>query len=278
VTSPFVLCDPLILLPPSREEDPPATDFWVRLIEWAADRRLRLGPLAHAFVLRMLGDSWPEFRPPACPSGLSRDARQAFMELLGRVADAPTEAAGKAPTLSPTYVGPREASDALGLDSSGLASTGRLLALASEPGNWAEIAAAVEFDPPPPERLPLVFEPGGALPGDGDASVARFLLGRRIVIVGGRESAAVLTALFDRFGVSPDDATWLVSEKHQRMNRNALSVLRATDVIYCITGSISHPDWAAAEKKCIRWGVVLHEVGKPSDIVSDLYARHHDSG
>jgi hypothetical protein len=277
VTSPFVLCDPLILLPPSQDEDPPATDFWVRLIEWAADRRLRLGPLAHVFLLGMLGESWPQFHPPACPAGLSRDARQAFMELLGRVADAPTGAVGRAPTMTPRYVGPRDASDALGLDSSGLALMG-LLALASEVGNWAEAAAAVEFDPPPPERLPLVFEPGGALPGDGDASVAGFLLGRRIMIVGGRESAAVLAALCNRFGVSADDVTWLVSEKHQRMNRNALSVLRATDVIYCITGSVSHPDWQAAEEKCRRWGVVLHEVDKPSEIVSDLYARHHASG
>jgi len=270
----FVLCDPLFLVPPAEGEADKSLIFWVRLIEWAADRRLRIGPALQGYASQMVAEQkWPQFTPPSCPASLSREARQAFTEMLTRVVTCNSHDDSSAPTLKPVYCGPAEAGDALSRDARSLESLG-LMGLATDPAHWQDTANAVNFDPPPPEKLLFVTTPGARLDCEKDAAVSLHMQGRRIYIVGGRPSPQVMDTLDDRFGVSADMVCWIFAGRKERMNRNALDTLRPSDVVFCITGYVAHPDWEATQVKCARWGVELREVEKRNEIISNLYERH----
>jgi hypothetical protein len=195
-------------------------------------------------------------------------------KLLSRVVLPPETGEETTPTLDPSYEGPVDASTAIGRDVAALQASG-LVGLATDVKLWSRPSAAVRLDPPPPDTLPFLLEPNQSLAGEQDHAVATFLRGRRITIVGGMPSDQVLRTLRSRFSVAGDKVRWIGSEKGQRLNLNLLDGLKAaTDIVFCITGHISHAGSEVAKKQCRRRGVELRSVEHANEIAAHLCNRH----
>src|SRR3954447_25862601 len=83
-----LLLDPGLLVPPA---EPPTAwrDFWARLVEWASDRRVKLGPASHAFVYQRYAElGYPHQELDLHPAELKREYRRAIDRLLSTVAAA----------------------------------------------------------------------------------------------------------------------------------------------------------------------------------------------
>ncbi len=134
--NPTVLCDPGLLVPPARDDVAGGINFWPRLVEWAADRRVRLGPASQQYLADVLVEmGWPNFEPPGCPAGLKRNASQALNTLLSQVAS-PSRALGvEAPTFDPSYAGPAQAGCSIGRDAAAHYDGG-LIGLATDIDHW----------------------------------------------------------------------------------------------------------------------------------------------
>ena len=237
-----VLCDPGLLIAPDSGDADAGLRFWPRLIGWAADRRIMLGPATVQLVCSAYAEiGWPTFDPPACPAGLKRTARHALHTLLAQVPSNPGAPQTTSPrTVRPAYLGPSGGDEAISQDAEVLHTRG-LIGLATLEIHWAEPADAVSFDPPPPASLPFAIEPHQRLPGEVDHAVATHLQGRRITIVGGEPSQSALATLVEQFDLSSPQLRWIGSEKGQRLNLDPLDGLQAgVDIVYCITGHIGH--------------------------------------
>jgi hypothetical protein len=258
-------------MPPAKDDVDAGTRFWVRLVEWAEDKRLRLGPSGQQFLVTALAETgWPDFEPPACPAALKRSASQAMNRLIGQVVYAPDTAMAAAPTLAPVYVRDAAAGESIALDASTLDGHG-LGALATETEHWSTPATAVHFKPPPPEMLPFVHEPHGDFPGQQDLMVARNLRDRRIVVIGGIPGAALPETLRDRFAILDNQLAWIGSEKNERVNLDLLDGLRSErDLVFCIAGHVGHDTREAVQKKCRKLGVRFRYAETPNMIVELL--------
>jgi hypothetical protein len=277
VISPIVLCDPGLLVPPARDDVATGVVFWPRLVEWSADRRVRLGPATQQCLVTALGDiGWPDFAPPGCPTGLRGNASRALHALISRVAS--LEVTDKElPTLDPLYSGPIDAASSIGSDASAL-DGGGLVGLATDTAHWSSPADAVKFDPPPPDLLPFVLQPGQRLTQERDKAVATLCSERKITIVGGLFSEHVMKTLRHRFSIDGKQVKWLVAERNQDVNLDALSgVRREADIVFCITEPIGHDTWQAARRQCRRRGVELHEVRRVNEIADSLCSRYGDT-
>lgn len=270
--SQFLLCDPALLMPPPPDEEG-AADFWSRLVEWSSDRRLRLGPAGHQMIVSLLGEfGWPQYDSARYPPGLARLAYRALATLLSQVATATPKVGGPSPALVPKYQAHEMGEAAIGTDAAALHETG-LLGLASAEEHWVEPSESVFFEPPPPVSLQLLFEPGGALGGESDAAVRRFLRQRRLTIVGGIADDRILSELQDRF--CPKELRWFGAEPGSRLNLDGLLGLQArADVVYCITGHIGHDGSIKAKQCCKKRGVEMRKVANANDIAEDLCRRH----
>jgi hypothetical protein len=271
VTALLVLCDPALLIPPSTDDVGSGIEFWVGLIEWAADRRLRLGPASQEFLVAALASGgWPDFEPPACPAALKRNARQALNKLIGQVAEPSRSLQVFAPTFDPSYVRDAEAGSSIGRDA--VALSGReLVGLATNTAHWSEPANVVRLEPPPPEELPFVLEPKQSTPGERDVATGLFFERRRITIVGGVPAPHLLTTLGRRFLIEEKQVEWIGSEKNQPVNLDALGDLRRErDVVLCISSHVGHDAREAAQKQCHKRGVEFRYVNRANEIANLL--------
>ena len=235
MTAVLVLCDPSLLLPPAKEDIDAGTRFWVRLVEWADDRRVRLGPAGQEFLVTTLAEAgWPDFEPPACPAALKRAASQAMNRLIGQVRYAALDLSAATPSFDPAYVRDVAAGEALGRDVAALGVEG-LAGVATDAAHWSEPASAVKVVPPPPDMVPLVLNPGEEMPGERDRATAQQLCDRRIVVIGGIPGAALVETLEARFAVSGGQVQWVGSEKNQRVRLDLVDGLRPDrDLVFCI--------------------------------------------
>jgi len=271
----FVLCDPALLMPPPDDVEA-AVHFWTRLVEWSADRRLRLGPSTYAIVLDLLGKSdWPTPGSIPYPPGLGQLAGKALSTILQQVL--PTEGVAEqetTPTLDPHYLLDPAAVGAIAHDAARFHDHG-LLGVASDPAHWESEAEELRFDPPPPERLPIVAAPNENLPEERDRATARYMKKRRLTILGGEPNPHIITKLSDRFGVPKQKIRWVGCDSGERINLDCLDGLQArVDVVYCVTGHISHAGSTKARKCCTKRGIELREVEHANDIAADLVKRH----
>jgi hypothetical protein len=263
----FLLCDPALLMPPPPDEQG-AARFWSRLIKWSTDHRLRLGPAGYAQVVSLLGEvGWPERDAKHYPPGMAQLAYRTLAMLLKQVAAADIQP--PAPRLSPNH---RAQEESIGADVAALHSS-PILGLATAEEYWAEVSDSVTFDPPPPESLELLFEPGAKVAGEEDLAVRRFLKERRLTIVGGIRNERVLNDLATRF--SPREVQWLDAEPGTRLNLDGLTGLHArNDVVYCVAGHIGHDGSIKARQCCRKRGIEIRKVERPKEILEDLRRRH----
>lgn len=238
----FLLLDPALLIPPQDAEVEAYNEFWVRVVDWASDRRVLLGADGRSVLLERLGTGWPDTAPPFCPKALVREAAYALNTLLGRVAPRTCATTiGKVEAFDPSYV--RDAEIQLALQSDVELTHNRLLGTATAHEHWASAADITKAIPGPPDAVPLLAAPHAEAPGEVDIRVGRALRTRALTIVGGKKKPAVITSLTKRFGCSPD---WIEAEKGSQPNLAALKGMKPeAHIIVCLTGKIGH---AGSEK------------------------------
>lgn len=273
-----MLCDPSLLLPPDNEGYEPAVEFWSRLIAWNSDRRVGLGPMTYELVTGTYTDlNWQSFQPPMCPDALASAARRAVYGLLTRLLRPSSGAAVTVvPSLRPRHAAAGLVEEAIALDAALLHDT-PLRAIASSASRWTETSDTVVFDPPPPERLPILVEPHQRLAVEIDDDVATALRGRRVTIVGGRESQLVTGDLSGRFGIPASQTRWVEVDGKKRLQLELLNAVRPDrDLVFCVTGYISHADSEKVIALTRRRGVATLCVEKRREIVValvDAYSR-----
>ena len=276
--APFLLCDPALLLPPEPQAAEIGLDFWPRLVAWSANRRVRIGPETLQLVYSAYEDlGWPTLQYPACPAALQRTAHRALAILLSRGHEADeTCAVDRIPTLSPHHTRGDLVEEAIGHDAAALASP-ELIALATSDDFWSPPQTSVTFDPPPPDQLPLSFDPSARLQPEVDVTVSEFLVGRRVTIIGGTANDHFLADLGDVFDLVNSDVRWIASEPGKGVKLDFLEGLRPDrDVVFCVVGHIGHPESIKVEQACTRRGVPLHSVDDLRDIIERLRARYGD--
>lgn len=270
-----LLCDPALLGPPP-DDLAEAVDFWTRVVEWSADRRLRLGPATYAVVLDLVGNGeWPTPGSIPYPPGLGQLASRALSTILQQVlSDGDASEPESVPAMTPSYRLDPVAANAIARDAVGLHREG-VIGVATHSSYWDADAAVVTFDPPPPDHLPLISRPRQRLATERDLDVATYLAKRRITILGGEPSPHVLKKISNRFKISQREIRWVGCDSGERINLDCLDGIQAqVDVVYCVTGHISHAGSNKARKQCVKRGCQLREVEHGSDIPDDLARRH----
>lgn len=270
---PFLLCDPGLLVPPTDDADvADFQGFWVRMVAWSTDRRVRLGQFGRDVILEQLGESWPAVTPPQCPQALVRDARLAIGRLLAAVAPLPQEGAieGNVDCFSPAYVHNDELADSMALDVAQQHDCG-LVGAATVPQHWAEDVRVVRAEPGPPDAMHLVVEPHLEVPGEVDHRVRRALRKRRVTVVGGRRRPALLRELADLFAVPGESVRWIEAESGREPNLGPLAGMQPEiEVLFCITGAIGHAASDRALSHAQSKGVRAVRVERPNLIVDEL--------
>ena len=274
MAEPLLLLDPGLIVPPAAPDVSLYREFWVGLVEWAADRRVRLGRYSHALVLERLGESWPDASPPNCPQELSRQANFALNTLLSAVADDPLAEDGRVDAFDPEYVLP-DLRDGLALDVAEQCGP-RLMGAASRGEHWERPVETVEISPGPPDQLRLALAPQVSLPGEVDFRARENLTGRRVTIIGGLRDDDVLASLG---GLFPDTGSWrwIAAERGRQPDLGGLTGMRSDrDCLVCITRFLSH----AASEKAVglarsRGVVVLYArfQGNIADTLRDHFGR-----
>ena len=275
MSAPFLLCDPALLLPPGRRADErDYQTFWARLIEWAADRRLRMGSESHAALMNELAAlGWPDMKPPRCPQALTRDAARALNSLLTVVAvDPPGDAQTANAAFDPAYVRDEALGDAIARDVK-THNEGPLLGAATEVAHWEREVDVVAVLPGPPYELHLVTEPGGSAPFEADFAAASHLKTRRITIVGGREVGAVCADLCERFKITHGQIRWIEAEKGSQPELDRLKGMSGDrDVVLCVTGRMGHAGSDKARRLARASGVRIVCVERTGEIADALQA------
>ena len=273
----FLLCDPGLLLPPYGESVERHQEFWRRLLDWSADRRLRLGLQSREAVFHHLDlNGWPDYNPPHCPATLKRDALRAVNRLLAAVASEPPSEAAEVPGLDPAYVKDEEGGMALALDLAEQHDEA-LLAAASHEEHWERISPTVALDPPPPERVPLAFEPGFETEAERIKHAADALEEKRVMIIGGKQKSAVAEELGKRFSLPASKIVWIEAEQGTQPDLYKLSGLRAErDVVVCITGKIGHAGSDKVRALSAAGGIQPLLVERASEILAAIQQRYGD--
>jgi hypothetical protein len=277
MSDPFLLCDPGLLLPPGGESVERHQEFWRHLVEWSADRRLRLGLQGREAVMRHLNlNGWPDYSPPHCPTSIKRDARRAVNRLLAAVAHDPPNEAADVPELDPVYTKDTECGIALALDIVEQHND-EMLAAASHEGHWQRSSGSVVLDPPPPEEVVLAFEPKFEVETERVMRAAGALDKKRLKIIGGKRKQNVEGELEKRFAIKAGKITWIEAEKSSQPDLYKLDGVRAErDVVICVTGKIGHAGRDKVRELAAGSGIEPLLVEKVSDIVTAIQDRYGD--
>jgi hypothetical protein len=174
------------------------------------------------------------------------------------------------PSITPKHRDGELPEEAIAYDAASLASDD-LLGLATDESHWRPAGDVLIFNPPPPDSLPLVFDPNAELEVEMDRAVAAGLRGRRITIVGGVYRAKTVSDLCKRYSLAETSVRWLPSEPGSHITLDALDGLSADrDVVYCVTGHISHAESISAKKRCRKRGIKAHAVEDSPEIIDHL--------
>lgn len=272
---PFLLCDPGLLLPPSGESVERHQEFWRRLLDWSADRRLRLGLQGREAVLHYLAiHGWPDYSPPHCPASLKRDALLAVNRMLAAVAQDPPNKAAEVPGIDPTYVKDEDCGMALALDLAEQYDES-LLAAASQEDHWEHVSSTVSLNPPPPEEVALAFEPEVEIEAERIKRAADALERKRLTIIGGKRKTAVEGKLVERFSLDARQIVWVEAERGTQPDLYKLSGVRVErDVVICITGRIGHAGSDKVRELTAAGGIEPVLIEKVSEIIAAVQARY----
>jgi hypothetical protein len=264
-----LLLDPAVLMPPVRDTHEEWSDFWLRLTNWAADGRVKMGPATHFLALAWYSElGWPEPRfEPRC---VQPQLRRAIATLLQRVLVATSRRSIE--SLEPPYLGEELCGAALREDIGSCHAD--VLGVATDVDRWAARSECASCDPPPPPTVALVFEAHRRLAIEADIAVREAMKDRRLRIVGGRADAAVLGGLASRFGIRSKSVEWLESERHKKPRLDGLraSLRPGRDLVFLITGRIGHAASLKVERVGHAAGVELHRIESASQITSALSA------
>ncbi len=275
--APFLLCDPGLLLPPAGESVERHQEFWRRLLDWSADRRLRLGLQSREAVLHYLNvHGWPDYSPPHCPASLKRDALLAVNRMLAAVAHDPPNEAAEVPEMNPKYVKDEDCGMALALDLVEQYDEA-LLAAASNEEHWERTSRAVSLDPPPPEEVALAFKPEVETEAERTKRAADALGEKRLTIIGGKRKPAVEDGLVERFSLDSRQIVWVEAEHGTQPDLYKLSGVRAErDVVICITGKIGHAGRNKVRELAAAGGIEPLLIERASEIVAAIQVRYGD--
>src|SRR5450759_14602 len=164
--------------------------------------------------------------------------------------------------MDPRYLGTDDQSEALQLDSSGTVGKS-VVGVATLGTHWVTQASEVKYTPPQPPQLYLCFQAEDELPLEQSAKVQSYFQGRRLHIVGGRDSPQVLGRIIEVTGLNYEDIDWLEAEKSKPLSdlkRRWSHLDAARDITVCITGRIGHAQSQAADKAARKCGVIHIEV------------------
>lgn len=271
----FVLCDPGLLLPPDEADVPLHGSFWRGLIEWAADKRLALGPETHQLVIQhFTTKGWPDYHPPLCPDGLGGLAAGALNRLLAKRLEPASPPEGTA-TLDPKYIGHEDGELAIVID---VTSDWKKppVAMASSPSHWEKPVAEITIAPLPPYGMELICEPGMPSQAERLAQLQRRLEGRRLTIIGGMEDRNVCRLLRSKLGLNRSDVRWIESQPGKDPDTDRLKGMRGhRDVLCCVLGTegvvgLGHSGSEAARDHARDRGVPHCSVHTPSEIVDAI--------
>ena len=275
----FLLLDPGLLVPPPRETS--ASDhhaYWLRLIEWSADRRLRLGRRGQQAVLEILGTDWPNPSPPRCPHGMKREASRALNVLLGAVVTVPDDyqPTGRVDASDPRYVKDGTIEVSLRADIAEQHELG-LTGTATSHEHWSKPATELQLSPGPPKQVAIVTAPGTVSDTERDRWVSRRISKYRLTIVGGVAKETVYKELKSNFGMDGSEVRWIETEKSRGAPLDRLKGMQAeSDIVFCVTGWIGHAESQKVVELSAKCGVKCVCVEKRSGIIDGL--REHFGG
>lgn len=271
----FVLCDPGLLLPPDETDIPQHGTFWEGLIEWAADKRLALGPETHQLVIQhFTAKGWPAYKPPHCPEGLGGLAAGALNRLLAKRFEPVSSPVGDA-TLDPKYIRHEDGELAIVFDVTS-EWTKPPVAIASNPCHWEKPVAEIAIVPLPPYGMELICEPRVPSEAERLAQLQRRLEGRRLTVIGGMEDHDVCRLIASELGLERPDVRWIESQPGKDPDTDRLKGMRGhRDVLCCLLGTegvvgLGHSGSEAALVHARDRGVPHCSVHRPSEIIDAI--------
>lgn len=278
MSSAFLLADPALVIPPkSGIPVSRSREFWMRFIEWTADRRMRLGIEGRAMILdHVVQHGWPQFQPPECPAEIAPIASEHLRRLLasgGPLEAGDAEAAHRdIPGLEPAYCGDEESGMALALDLVHHLSRS-MIGVATSRDHWDGDPGTVGAVPPPPSELPLVTRPGDRLPVEDALRASRYLSSRRLTIFGGKRTDGCLVELEGRLDVR--GVRWIESETSRQPSLDQLVGMRAhSNILCCVTGRLGHAGCEKAASIAKAAGVETIYVKRVGELCDELIRRY----
>lgn len=271
----FVLCDPGLVIPPNAEDVSAHRAFWVRVIEWAHDRRLKLGVESFQVLFEEYERrGWPDYEEPMCPVALSVDARTAVARLLSSVRT-PRRESNQIPQLSPRYIRDEDAECALAMDFAAEWEED-LLGVATSREHWERLTREILLAPPPPESVAVILEPNQIVQREIDQRVAADLRNKRVTIVGALRDEHIVRFLAVTFDLRREQFRWLESEPGRQPRLDGLRALSGhRDIVCCILGApgqlgLGHAGSEKAIRLAENRGVKVLLVDRPNQIVRAL--------
>ena len=150
------LIDPAFLVPPDSSESTQWQEFWLNIIRWELDRRIRIGTATFQLALHYDLYRLAEQKSVDWPPCTRLERRKALAKLLSRVLG--NELSQGSRTLAPEYIGPSPAYNALLQDlPTACASSESSVALATAACWWTELGDGAECIPPPPREIERYF-------------------------------------------------------------------------------------------------------------------------
>jgi len=273
----FFLCDPGLLLPPNAPDLHEHERFWRRLVEWASDKRVALGPETHDLIIEYFElHGWPNYQPPRCPQGLSNLARSALHRLLATKRE-PASPPVNAVELDPKYVRHEDGELAIAIDITSQWDKAPV-ALASAEAHWDPPSSLVKIIPPPPETIGIVTEPNAVTEHDELELLRRRMSSRRVTVVGGVRDPDTCHQIETYFDLDSSDIRWIESRLGSQPQTERLKGMRGhSDVLCCVLGcegvaGLGHSGTAAAVEVAHNRGVPHCKVERPPQIIEAIVA------
>lgn len=261
-----LLIDPGLLEPPNEGSDS-WSKYWIRLMDWTTDRRVRVG--IHTFELAthelQLFDVI-ESDIANYPPHTRHDRRRALHQLMSRVQQASSD---RAPgRLHPEHLVSARAAGALAADLSRCQDAeSPVEGVASDRDCWAEETFEGVCIPPPPSRFEICLTPEAPLQNDTRTRLRALITGKRVCIVGGQQDPRVEQEVSE-LGA---EVVWFPCERHKKPNLERWRALRPDqDIAVCITGRIGHATSNKASEMARKCGVVYVEAYQVGDILAGI--------
>lgn len=267
----MLLLDPRLLEPPGRPGSGSASvsEFWQRLMDWAADGRARLGEESHMLVCEAYGKyGYPDQDMTLEVPGLKREYQAALSRLLSRV-----EPYGSDPvecSFDPQYLGSEEQSLALQFDVSGTAGA-EVVGICTAPDHWADQTPTISVDPGPPDELSLCMSPGAELECERKAALREYFKNKRLHIVGGQPDQFLMRSISEELGIAVEQIAWISCERARpprHLDRTWGGLDAGRDITVCITGRVGHATSNTAQVTARRRGAIHLQIESAGDIVS----------